>query len=156
MSRIYDIVQGLINGVRSLTPQSSPDLPFLCAEDAQGAIQSPGDWMLEPRRRTREFDVRSTSFARPGPGCNLLLDCAIRVVYQLDQDLGMLDVMVQEDAQTIINGVMFSTTWWGTNANSVFVPEGEAPTAEVVENENGAGATMLLSIPITIDYRREP
>lgn len=156
MSRIYDIIQGLVNGVRSVVPQSSPDLPFICAEDARGSVSSPEDWILDPRRRTREFDVRSTSFAQSGPGCNLLLDVAIRVVYEMNQDLAFLDCMIQEDIQSILAGVVDTTIWWGALANSVFFPEGASPTGEVVDDGDGDPATLVLSIPLTIDYRRAP
>ena len=153
--RYYDIVNSLITGIRNIVPESDSSYVFICAEDTKGSVSAPDDWIMDPMRRTREFDIRSTEFTVPGPGCDLKSKVAIRIVYELNQDLGFLDSMIQEDIQSIINNVMFDTQYWGIYADTVFVPSDENPTSELISNANGTPSTIVVSIPVVIFYRKE-
>ena len=120
MSRVGDILDELITAVRGLTPQSETDDCFDCPEDGYGSVKAPQDWMLDPRRTMRQFDIRTVS-TNPGPGCNFLSDALIRIAYPLTFDLGYLDRLIAEDIQTINVDLVSNPANW-VDANSVFVP----------------------------------
>ena len=152
MSRVGDILDELITAVRGLTPQSETDDCFDCPEDGYGSVKAPQDWMLDPRRTMRQFDIRTVS-TNPGPGCNFLSDALIRIAYPLTFDLGYLDRLIAEDIQTINVDLVSNPANW-VDANSVFVPEGSDVVAEIVDDANGNSKNVVISIPITLDYRR--
>jgi hypothetical protein len=154
MSRYYDIIQQLIACVRGIVPQDSPDLPFMCAEDGQGSILASDDWLYDPARRTREFDVRGEGGTRPGEGCNLITDVMIRVVYRTaGANPGFLDCMIQADAQSISAALLFPAMW--ASADSVNWPVGAPLTYEPVPDPNGAPCNVIVSIPLVVSYRRK-
>jgi hypothetical protein len=155
LNRLYHIYQGVISGIRGLNTESLADMPFICVEDAQGAMSGAEDYLKSYMRRTREFDVRSNGFTSTGPGCNVLTNSVIRIVYQLNCDTNLLDSIINEDVRAIINEIMFKTIHWGSMANSVYMEELAEPFSEIIVDGKGAPCNLLVSIPFVVDWRRE-
>jgi len=152
-SRYADILDQLIEGVRAIVPVYSDDRPFNCASDAHGNVDAPFDWILDPQRTTRDFDIKSPDFQTyPDGGCMMVTEAEIRIVYEVNTDLGLLDRMIAEDTRSIVNDVIRNPASW-LSAEDVSLREGEKPVADLTENPNGLPATIVLNIPIKITYR---
>jgi len=101
----------------------------------------------------RQFDIRTIS-TNQGPGCNLLTEAVIRVVYELNMDLGRLDRIIAEDTQTISYYGIDDPSHW-TNANSVFIPADTDVVAEIVNDNNGKPKNVVINHPLIIDFRKQ-
>lgn len=154
MTRYRRIITALYESIRAIVPVYNADKPFVSAEDGTGGSENPTDWMMNPLRRTRDFDIRSTGYTRNGPGCDVISECSIRVAYEMTTDLGLLDEIINEDVLQIINAVGYDTTYWGAIADTVFCPADESPSSEVVNDSSGTPSTIVVSIPVELWYRR--
>jgi hypothetical protein len=154
-SRYHLTIEAIQESIRRITPTYNPDIRFDCAEDGGGLLSSPNDWLVQPQRRTRDFDIRATTPTRPGPGCNVLHECAIRIAYEASTDLGLLDIIINEDLRQILNATTFDTTYWGSVANSVWVQEDIGASVQSVQDNNGNPTLYVVSVPLILDIRRE-
>jgi hypothetical protein len=153
MNRYAAIIHRMIEGIQSIVPADMSDYRFECAEDGRGGILAPRDWIKDPLRRTREFDIRALEHPSPGPGCNVLAKVGVRLAYRLDTDLGYLDTIIAEDVRSIISALVFNTFWWGSLANSVYMEDGDVPSSEIVSDNNDNPSTVVVSVPLVLDYR---
>ena len=149
-NRYLQIVDELIDGVRGLTPSLMDGDPFNCDRDSHGTVEATNDWILNPDRNTRDFDIVWEN-SYPGPGCNFITEANIRIVYRMDIDNALMLGMIQGDQKLIYNDVVGCPSSW-VSANSVHMNTTGLDT-EYIEYEDGTPATVIVSIPIVIDYR---
>lgn len=148
MSRFNDIVIALRNAVISIVPQSMSDYGF--TTQREGVIEAPYKWMLNPDRRTRDFDIAVGSFPVRDGGCGLQMLIHVLISYRLDEAHDLVDLLIAEDMISVINSIERDPSVWG-GADSLHSPE--PPTVEEISyEESGNPAHYLVTIPFSVDF----
>ena len=142
---------GIITQIRAsvsdLVPTTSPDIRF--DSPRPGSIESPRDWLMNPDRETRHFDVQAMSFPARSPGCLMTVELAVSVVYRLDQGLDLVDIMAGEDVETLSDDFAGRPSLW-SQASSLFAPG--PPETEQVAYPDGTPATVIVRTIYSVDY----
>lgn len=146
---IAPIIDALIARVQSLVPTIMPETSFTCPVGNLGAKNAEG-WIEELARETREFVV----FVSALPGlteanapCHVTGQLTVAVSYRADLPDDLRDIMIYDDCNTILSGVITRPDQWG-GADGIWPTQGGAAVSTVDDTE---GNTQLYVLTVPFD-----
>ena len=147
---LSQIIAQLRSAVGGLVPTTAPDIRFDCPRP--GVIAAPVDWMTNPDRRTRDFDVYVSELPvrSAGGGCSMIAGVHVVIAYRLDQGLDLVDQLMVEDAELFSCSVELSPSAW-SHADSLTVPD--PAEVERLEYTDGTPAIALVRHTCSVIYR---
>jgi len=146
---LREIIEQIRASVSAIVPLTQDGYRF--DSPRPGVLEAPDDWLVNPDRETRQFDVYVQGPGVRGGGCLLRSTLEIAIVYRLDQDHSEVGKMIGEDAGLISSYLVQTPAAW-SHADSLFA---EGPEVDSIEYDNGRPATRIVRFPVVVDYRED-
>jgi len=152
MSRqsIQPVIQAVIDRVQSLQPTLLAETTFSCPVCNLGA-DSAEEWIEDLARETREFVVFVSglpALSEANAPCHVRGTISVAVVYRADLPDDLRDVLIYDDCNTIISGVIARPDLWG-GADGVWPAQTGASVA-TVDDAEGNTQLYVLTIPFDV------
>lgn len=146
---VYDIAQAISDIVTAVVPDTFQDVQFTSIRPGAGV--EPLEWIKQPGRENREFDVYVSELPSPGLGCESSVELEIVIAYRMTNPEVLTRVLIAEDVSILQSAIRTEIATWSLVCDSLW-PSGAA-TTEMVYDADGRAVLQLAHIPLTAYFQ---